>query len=127
MPRDYLKELRDYSTDVGLARQVLDENKSVPFIQRMLDMGLNPKETHPEHPDSTHLLATAADDVGTYVYPVLQAQDGQYVFDKEPHSAVERGNIVRFPTAEDADKFADGSWKPVVGVRRSGDWKERKL
>ena len=112
--RDYLKEPRD----AGLARQVLDENRSVPFIQRMLDMGLNPKETHPEHPNSTHLLSTAADDVGTYVYPALQAQGDQYVFDSGPRSAVEKGNIVRFPTAEEAHRFAEGSWKPVVGVQR---------
>lgn len=102
---------------VARAGDVIEQNQNVPFIQRITHADRFPVLENDDGSVSTHLLATAGGGPGepVFVYPELQLINERWVKDKNPDVALQRGNVVYFDSLQEAEDFAQGSWKPYAG------------
>ena len=106
-------------------RRVLDQNRRVPFVDRIVNASKYPSRPNYDEQGnlvsrSTHLMSRAGGGPNEpiFVYPTLQLIDGKWVEDRDPTDALKRGNVIYFDSAEEADRFAEGSWKPFAGKTR---------
>ena len=94
-------------------RALLEKNKRVPFVERML-MASPPIRENPDGTVSTHLMSSAGVGGKEIAFPTLRWVGGKWVESDDPSGAVKAGDFLEFPTWEEADEFARGSWKRVV-------------
>jgi len=94
--------------------ELLKNNSSVPFVDRILRPDLYPVRKNPDNTVSTHLMAYGEQDGKYFVYPTLQYIDKTWVEDENPNSALKRNNVIYFDREEDAKEFALGSWKKGI-------------
>ena len=90
---------------------LLKNNWSVPFVDRILLPHLYPVRKNPDNTVSTHLMSYGEQDGKYFVYPTLQYIDKTWVEDENPDYALERNNVIWFNKEDDAKEFALGSWK----------------
>ena len=117
--RKYDKEV-DFSDVIALKnKNVLESNKNVPFVDRILnadnypDMSSPESFNAPEGSRSTHGLSTGytTDENGKethFVFPVISfdKETGALYLPKDPaREALDSGNFIVFDNAEDANQF----------------------
>jgi len=98
----------------------LDDKTHIPFVDRIVNQDKYPVRPNKDGSQSSHLMAWASDDDGYFAYPTLQYMDGQFQEFKDPKYALQRNNVLRFDSAEEAEKFADGSWKEEYSFNYGG-------
>ena len=92
---------------------VLEENKDVPFVKRILNPDEYPVVENADGTVSSHLMSYSEADGKYFVYPTL-VDKGQGRLEKpdDPYQeARDTGNVIKFDNEEDAAAFAAGSWK----------------
>lgn len=99
--------------------KVLRKNKKVPFVDRIYNNKKYPVRNNPDGSYSTHLMASASDDVGAFVYPVLRLdQDNNWVENDDPTEALKAKDIIRFNSDDEAQYFANNYKNSRVAKRR---------
>jgi len=94
-------------------RALLEKNNRVPFVERML-MDNPPVRQNPDGTVSTHLMSSAGVGGREIAFPTLRWVGGEWVENTDPSGAFKAGDFLEFPTWQEADEFARGSWKRVV-------------
>lgn len=105
----------------ALVTTAYDDNKNVPFIQRIINRDDKYIKTG-DNQVSTHLMSYARGDDGYYVYPlIMQDEQGNLrdYGDNAYNVAREKGDFIRFDTEEEAAYFSEHykenpSWKPYL-------------
>ena len=100
-------------------RRILQENKNLNFVQRILEPKQWPTMTLPSGHGASHLMSWAENEKGPFVYPTI-------IYDKETRSlkqlearqavrhALSTGEFIPFPDAAQADLFSK-EYKRVWG------------
>lgn len=94
------------------AKDALEANKGVPFVDRILRSSSYPVRKNLDGSHSTHLMAYGESDGKYFAYPVLQLAGKHWIEESSPQTALSRGNVIYFSTKQEASDFAAGSWKP---------------
>ena len=96
--------------------QILEENKDVPFVDRIL----NPEMYPVEKDEDGNVLSDAMgyDTInGLHIaFPVTRFDGTSIYDDNDPVTAFETGNYIAFDTLEQARSFAEGSWKSAKNI-----------
>ena len=96
--------------------QILEENKDVPFVDRIL----NPEMYPVEKDEDGNVLSDAMgyDTInGLHIaFPVTRFDGTSIYDDNDPVTAFETGNYIAFDTLEQARAFAEGSWKSAKNI-----------
>lgn len=85
----------------------LTANKTIPFVDRILNAPKYPVRKNKDGTVSTHLMGTASDDTGPFAYPTLRLVNGKWVENPNPKDAIKSGDIIRFKTDAEAEYFAN--------------------
>lgn len=98
--------------EISQADSILQANKDVPFVKRILQGDEGPVRINKEGKEESHLMAWGETDGKYFVYPTLTYKDGKWDEPKDPgKTALEEGNYIVLDSKEEAIKFAGGSWK----------------
>ena len=93
------------------AKKVLEKHKGVTFVKRMLEPEKYPTIKNKDGSVSSHLMSSGEVDGRHFVYPTLRYRGGKLQKDEDPGTALDSGNVIFFDTREQAEEFAQGSWK----------------
>ena len=108
------KKEQDPEMDIG---QVIEENKDVPFVQRMINPDASGGRDNEDGTASSHLMRAEVDDKGNWlVFPMLKKSNGKWEEFKDPDKAmgdaVKNNNYISFGKEKNkALSFAEGAWK----------------
>jgi len=96
-------------------KEVLEKNKDVPFVKRILNPDEYPVVENVDGTVSSHLMSYSEADGKYFVYPTLVYKDGDRLEkpDDPYREARKSGNFVEFDNEDAAAAFASGSWKEV--------------
>ena len=84
---------------------------------------------NPDGSESTVLMASGEDDGKYYVFPTIFPAEGNtgssdpkdWIEPSDPfREAIKRGELFEFDTEEEAQNFAEGSWKKYTNVKPKG-------
>jgi hypothetical protein len=98
---------------------VLMDNENVPFVQRIMNPNDYPVMRIGDK-DATVLLGTAGFDGKHWVFPNIAYEGGQLVRSQKDDKGWARrmvgaGNAIPFDSLAEANEFAEGSWKQLIG------------
>jgi len=100
----------DRNPDFDRAADILISNKEKPFVQRILNRDAFPVLNNDDGSVSTHSMAWGDADGRFFAYPTvvqsghenLERLEGSDAWD----NAIGTGNVIEFPTAEEAEWFS---------------------
>jgi len=108
MPKERQVYGRGQKEDV---ESILIKNKTVPFVDRILNPGKYPVLNNKDGSVSSHLMGYGETAGRFFVYPTLQYIKKGWVNDEDPSDALLRDNVIFFDDEKSASEFAAGSWK----------------
>jgi|14BtaG_2_1085337.scaffolds.fasta_scaffold09159_2 hypothetical protein len=92
----------------------LQENKGVPFVERILNASKYPIRKNKDGSVSTHLMGYGEANNKFFVYPALQLKNGKWIESEDPTDALKSKNVIYFDKENQAKEFAKGAWKPFM-------------
>lgn len=111
-----------------MLQELLEKNKSVPFVDRILNPNRYPVRPNEDGSVSTHLLTLVGGkgEEPIRVMPKLQFVEGKWKESssrKDIGDTINRGNFIEFPSSPEglkqAKQFAEGSWKKLPSTRKA--------
>lgn len=85
--------------------EILQKHKNVPFVKRILEKDTQFIDWN-DGRKATHLLGTASDNIGPFVYPLISTLNDKIYQSHNPvEAALQNSDIIRFESDEAADNF----------------------